>query len=284
MGVLREAHPATADPICLEFDGPVAFAWSGTMTPEQQRLARLDRQFVLTGALVDGSSLVAASDGRLDAWRDRTDGRHRFRFRSGASVEGRLDRTLRIPDGRLLHLELSNARLSVPGRAPVELPRYYLLAGGEPVTAQAGAVDFRYHPETPCTGIVAPKPRALSERQQKLVALHERAARAHRMGRSGMLAVFEAVHQDLGRDYPDEWLLRWNLLESLLDCGGGGRLADTLRRELEELAPSSDTRRRGSMLPPETIATGLRACTLSRAAKATAPAPSAITFSSKASR
>lgn len=49
-------------------------------------------------------------------------GRHRFRFASGASVEGRLEHTARHGDGRLMHVELSDARLVLPGK-PASSPR-----------------------------------------------------------------------------------------------------------------------------------------------------------------
>jgi hypothetical protein len=39
----------------------------------------------------------------------------------------------------------------------------------------------------------------------------------------------------LVRNYPTEWLLRWNLLESLMKLGVRGELAVTLERELELL-------------------------------------------------
>jgi len=44
-----------------------------------------------------------------------------------------------------------------------------------------------------------------------------------------------AVHDELQRYYSDEWLLRWNLLESLYKLGQRIPLATTLKGELEEL-------------------------------------------------
>jgi hypothetical protein len=70
--------------------------------------------------------------------------------------------------------------------------------------------------------------------------------------------VFPRVHATLTREFPNEWLLRWNLLESLLrsaaTSGQAGPitrgLADELRAELERLEVALDRR--------QPIASGLR--------------------------
>jgi hypothetical protein len=42
------------------------------------------------------------------------------------------------------------------------------------------------------------------------------------------------------RSFPDEWLLRWNLLESLFKVKDTGALATMLRAELERLEVAFD--------------------------------------------
>ena len=65
-----------------------------------------------------------------------------------------------------------------------------------------------------------------------------------------MVATFRELHGVLQERYPRDWLLRWNLLESLLKLDIGKPLAHQLRNELEELEV------RLQHLQP--IATGLR--------------------------
>jgi hypothetical protein len=52
--------------------------------------------------------------------------------------------------------------------------------------------------------------------------------------------IFGAVHAALARDYPNEWLLRWNLLESLKKAGAKTPLCDALRAELDEIGARFD--------------------------------------------
>ena len=94
-----------------------------------------------------------------------------------------------------------------------------------------------------------PKARRLPEREHALLALYERAGRAHTAGASALGAEFPEVAARLGSEYPDEWLLRWNLLESLLKVGDSGPLARKLWAELEQLEAKFDRR--------EPIASGL---------------------------
>jgi hypothetical protein len=181
---------------------------------------------------------------------DKASGRHGFRFASGARVEGRLQRLASHADGRLMHLELTDARLTFPGVAPRELAHYTLLAAGDVITAHAGAIDTRYYPDTPFSSQRVPKPRTVPERERALLTLYERAQRAHRAGPADIAQSFPAIHAVLQRDYPQEWLLRWNLLESLLKVGERSALTTTLRTELERLEVTFHYR--------EPIASGLR--------------------------
>jgi hypothetical protein len=118
------------------------------------------------------------------------------------------------------------------------------------VTARAGAVDARYHPDTAFSKVRVPGPTRLDVESARLNALYERAANAHLAGPGAVAATFPAVHAALDREHPSEWLLRWNLLESLLKAGVDRDRAKVLRAELERLEVAYDHR--------EPIASGLR--------------------------
>jgi hypothetical protein len=140
--------------------------------------------------------------------------------------------------------------LFLPGRQPQHLPEYRLLAAGKVRTAHAGSIDPDYYPDLPQTPIVVPKPRVRPERERLLLSHFDCAQGAHVAGPSVIARTFQEIHDVLVRDYPREWLLRWNMLESLLRAGPEGGLARRLRVELENLEIAFDHR--------EPIASGLR--------------------------
>ena len=249
IGVLEQAGPSLSSPAWLTFDGPGALAWDGSIGVRHP-LRWQDGFCVVLGRLAQGAALERLSDGAIDRLRDPSTGRSTFEFASGARVAGHLVRTARHADGRLMHAELSDVRLSLPGASPVHVARYSLVAAGDAVSAHAGAVDPAYHPSAEGPPIRVPRPRTRPEGERRLISLYERAERAHRSVDEGVEVEFNRVVAELDRDYPDEWLLRWNLLESLLKAHSDGRAAGALRSALEGLEVRFEHR-----LP---IASGLR--------------------------
>jgi phenylalanine-4-hydroxylase len=243
-GVLAEAGPNPFEPAWLRLEGPVAFAWDGVLLRDERATPRLREHWIITGHLADGQSLMDASDESFERLHDPVSRRHQLLFANGAAVEGRLARTIRDDDGRRLILHFHDVRLTLPGRGALDLPEYHLLATADFVTAEAGAVDPKYHSDTAFPGIRVPKPRALPERETALLRLYEAAAQSRsRDELAGVLALLE-------REYPREWLLRWNLLEAALRRGDAPELSQTLTDELERLEVLLERR--------EPIATGLR--------------------------
>jgi hypothetical protein len=260
--VLSKVGPSLDAPAWLELSGPTAFARDGVIgTPDD--LVRGDGALIVVGALADGRDPGTLDDRALDS--ARTDGEAarplRLRFASGATIEGQPQRRARGADGRLLALELGNARLSLPGRPPELRQRFVFLAASHVAGAHAGAIDPRFHPDTAFSATLVPQPRTFSPADEQMLRLFQQAERAHNRGAMAMLEEFPRVHTALTRDAPSEWLLRWNLLESLLRVGAGAELAATLRGELERLEVDL-----GHHQP---IASGLRY--LDRAAGADAP-------------
>jgi phenylalanine-4-hydroxylase len=230
LGVLRSVGPSFAEPAWLELGGSVAVAWDG-LIHERQRDLRPDDAIFLTGPLEGGARLETLDDRALAAL--AAAGRATFRFRSAANVSGVMRRSVRDEDGRLLHVELTDARLELPGRAAVELAEYALVPLGDFVTAHAGAVDPTYHAETSFPHVRVPKPRTVSARENELTRLYERIAAAGRA--PAALAELTSVHDELARAYPDEWLLRWNLLERALQIPAARPFARGIAAELETL-------------------------------------------------
>jgi phenylalanine-4-hydroxylase len=249
IGVLSEAGPGGSTPAWLRFAGPVGFAWDGIIDPAQRDL-RPNEQLILTGPLRSGVRLEHVDDAGLARARDELGGRHAFSYASGAHVEGRLVRHVRRSDGGLLHLLLVDARVEAPGRAPQAFAELVLIPAGDFVTAQAGAVDPTFFPVTQFPGTRVPKPRELPERELELLELYQAALVAHQEGPEAMNQAFPLIHARLGRDFPREWLLRWNLLESLQKRNLDPPREASLKAELQALEIALNYE--------QPIATGLR--------------------------
>jgi phenylalanine-4-hydroxylase len=245
IGVLADAGPTPARPAWLELAGPVGFAWEGIMQPEHERLGRPAGAIVITGALAGGGRLERASERDIDAARERPSGRHRFRFANGAEVTGTLQYVVRR-DGLLMRIELGDAELRLPACPPRRLSRHVLLPAGEVVTAHAGAVDARFHPDTAFPGVYVPVPRRPRARERRSIALYGRIEAAVRGGRVAMRDEFPRilaaqrsseplVPRPAGDGERVDWLLRWVLLDGLVETNAHVRLTHELRNELERL-------------------------------------------------
>jgi len=257
IGVLDEVGPSLAVPAYLYFVGPTAVAWDGVIAGGNAA-SRGHGQWMVTGALASGERLEQAGDGVLARALDGQSGRHELRFASGASVRGRVVRHQRGGDGRLQSLDFEQARLELPGRAPVMLDAFRLIVAGDFVTAEAGAVDPGFYPNQDFPGKRVPKPHDVPMRDRDLLGLYDAALRAHHDGAAEVRRHFPGIHATLARDFPDEWLLRWNLVESLQKLAVDPELAATLCAELEVLE--------ASLKGEQPIATGLGYLARNRAA------------------
>ena len=69
-----------------------------------------------------------------------------------------------------------------------------------------------------------------------MIELYTHALAAHRSpSNAAMVELFREIYDVLVRQYPKDWLLRWNLLESLVKRGLRGDLADALQNDLTRL-------------------------------------------------
>jgi phenylalanine-4-hydroxylase len=198
------------------------------------------------GPLADGSELRAL--GPLGQ-------RVRLRFASGALLEGELAGVTHDSRGRLLSARLLDYRLDSERAVVRERGAEYLLfVAHELLTAHAGALEPAFYPATEASGASVPRPGTLAARERALLSLYERAIEAFRVhAGSSALPVFRAIHRELDAHFPDEWLLRWNLLECLCKWGeqrSSGSLGPELERELLALELKFAHR--------EPIASGLR--------------------------
>jgi hypothetical protein len=103
------------------------------------------------------------------------------------------------------------------------------------ITAHA-SLPLGYFAATEPSETKVPKPRQFPPEHAQLIELYDEALGALREGfGSELIPKFERIHAELEAKYPDDWLLRWNLLESLAKLGKGAVLGADLTRELERL-------------------------------------------------
>jgi phenylalanine-4-hydroxylase len=204
-----------------------------------------------------GAGLVAGGEflGRApdDLWvgigptaKPQTGADHRVRlpFRSGAEASGVMTSQSHWPTLTGL-VPLSDFRLEWRGATLQHClgPSPLLVSPGI-VTARAGSSAAEYSP----LGVAAdtpgrarerprvPKLRKLSSKMKRLERLYARVA--HPEGDRAV--TFANIYAEAARNYPHEWLLRWNLLERL--GGGDSTLARVLHAELLELETHYDGR------------------------------------------
>ncbi len=102
--------------------------------------------------------------------------------------------------------------------------------------ARAGAADPDFYEATDFSGVRAPKPRSYPPKERAMIALYQRALAAHtHASDAALLTEFQKLHSALVSDFPHDWLLRWNMLESLVKRSKHGPLTRQLRQELTEL-------------------------------------------------
>ena len=201
------------------------------------------------GHLTDGTPLSALTPERLRR-ACNPHGQLSLTTQCGTQLQGQVLST-RERDGRVELVSLAHCRVLHRGELLLSVQGPYpWLPAARVVTAHARPPQG-FYPETELATTQVPKPRQLDAAQRELITLYDRALAALQQAFGGdVVPELERVHRALCEHYPDEWLLRWNLLESLLKLGQGASLMTQLTRELAQLELRYAHR--------EPISTGLR--------------------------
>jgi phenylalanine-4-hydroxylase len=215
----------------LGFERGAALARRGEL------LGRAGDYVVALGKLADGSDpRKLAADAALFTG---PDGHLAVVYASGVRASG-VPCSGAWPAGDAV-LWLRDFRLSWRGGELVSSAPYPWLLADRVVTAGAGSASPHVSPlesghgAPPGPPIVVPKPKRQPLAALRLERLYADAAEARRQGVRGK-ATLDAVHTELGASYPHEWLLRWNVLSTLIELGmGGDSLVAQLERQLREL-------------------------------------------------
>jgi hypothetical protein len=197
-------------------------------------LPRCDGYLLPLGALRDGTPLSQLTAGALAGHCDPR-GVLSLPLHNGLTIEGRLLRTREI-GGRVALLILGACTIARAGQVLLRVPGIYPCLLSDRVTTAHAAPPEGYYQATEFADTRVPKPRTFDDQQRRLISLYGEALESLRSGfGASVVPRFEAIHRSLCDDYPDEWLLRWNLLESLVKLAQGAPLQLQLTAELEAL-------------------------------------------------
>ena len=218
----------------IELSGPAALAFRGKHLPGCDP-ADLPRGLAFPlGRLANGADparLDASGLVRLGA-RCAPD-ELSLAFASGVRIEGRLRDTIRTADGRILAIVVREDARATLGERPLALPSPVIPLAGEVTAAHAGASDPSFWPPSEFPERRTPPPRIRPESERGRVALYQEALRLwERPASPELVPGFTRIAHALGAEYPHDWLLRWNLLESLRKLGAGVVLSSRLRDDL----------------------------------------------------
>ena len=154
----------------------------------------------------------------------------------GARLRGELLQIHRGAGGGAALLVMASGELYCASTLDERLTRGQVVALAEAAEGAHAGAPSDFFPETELPQLSVPKALSVPPRERDLLGLYESALDALRSPDAvEVRPVFERVHRELCEHFEHDWLLRWNLLESLQKLRVEGRVAAELRRELDEL-------------------------------------------------
>jgi phenylalanine-4-hydroxylase len=228
VGTVSTVEHHRGRPSLLMFEGPSALAHRDHLLEGMPRRASY---VVPLGVLADGTPLSALTPDAVLARAPQ--GRLRLETASGLVASGGVRAIVPVGD-RVGAVLLSDFELRRGDECLVSTDLYALALGSEVTTAWAGAPDA-FFPDSPVSTMSVPKERTFSEAEIELIALHERAATFRDSTRPGAADEMASIAARLDQAHPEEWLLRWNLLEGLVKIRERPELASRLEAQLERL-------------------------------------------------
>jgi phenylalanine-4-hydroxylase len=193
---------------------------------------------IALGRFADGSVLARLSPEELRRrYAVRGEPRVRVRLAGDLELEGCIEHTHAREAQGVRLLMLRDARVARGAQILFDQPagRVAMVAGERVIGVRAGAIDSDFWPGADYSDATTPAPQIESPRQHARRVLYERVANTRGHGAGDTQSELACVHTILQRDDPEEWLLRWNLLERLTELDLDPSRRETLARELWRL-------------------------------------------------
>lgn len=154
----------------------------------------------------------------------------------GVSLRGTLRGVHAGPDGATAVLVIESGRLQAGAELDQALGAGNVVVLAEAALGAHAGAPSDFFPSTELPQTLVPKALSLPPSESALLGLYETSLAALRSSLGAdVVPVFERVHRELSEHFEHDWLLRWNLLESLQKLSLQVPLAEQLRRELEML-------------------------------------------------
>jgi phenylalanine-4-hydroxylase len=190
----------------------------------------------LAGARVDAEVAHAVIGDSRAAMARLAPGHVDVSLAHGVRLRGELLRAELQPDRGAALLVMASGELYAASTLDEQLAAGHVVVLADAVAGAHAGAPSDFFPETELPQLSVPKAHTVPPRERDLLGLYETALEALRSSAGAeVLPVFERVHGELRRHFEHDWLLRWNLLESLQKLSVQGRVAVELRRELEQL-------------------------------------------------
>jgi phenylalanine-4-hydroxylase len=154
-----------------------------------------------------------------------------LKFENGMVVEGLVVEILRSRSGKVILLELQDARMQYDGKIIISAPSYTMAVGAMIISAYAGPAD---------TEAFQPTVRVPHEKMHKIV-YDDRALQLHELYRVvrqarnefELISRLPSVWKTVVHDFPNDWLLTLEILEILEHHPSYQQHCDDLRLYLE---------------------------------------------------
>jgi phenylalanine-4-hydroxylase len=214
-GKVSAVHAAGAEPMLVAMQDACALGDRGMSLGGHGRSAYPNGLALVLGPLAGGRQLAALEPGELELAAGR-EGRMQLQLASGLRIDGRVHAVTRergsVRAAVFMDASVMRGDQRLSGEADGTV---VWLSGQRVVSVRAGAEDPSYWPEAEYPDVSAPARPAEQAQTRALRLLYERAMRARSCRGPAAERRLAAVHEALDRAHPNEWLLRWNLLEAL---------------------------------------------------------------------
>ncbi len=240
-GVIEEIVQVRGEPAYIRFTGPCALACNERELPGQGR-ARHPEGF---GSPVGRLSAASAP---LEQWTDEELHAHGLQagrmaslaFASGVEVNGRFFRAIR-EDSRLVLIQWRDCRVTLGDRLLFDPAwgEYDMAVGATIPSVFAGSADPEAYFAESASALNPSRPDAT---WTPLDHLYQRIRDLREAGTTGAAATheIEAVYAALEETYPNDWLLRMELLELLTTLSQLPDLRQRLSHQIEQLKAKHD--------------------------------------------